>query len=145
MTYIPAYLHITKSIEMYRVHLFDIVTQYKAIFPDDDSILAGIHGNSERQVDGSLFSNWLNSKVHIEKHFKIIFSFFLQIWQFLQVLESDLMRGVGSRIDSLLSQCMYFGLSFSRVGADFRPLVMPIFIRVTLHTFQLSVRDAKHQ
>ena len=69
----------------------------------------------------------------------------IQIWQFLCLLESDLIRGVGGRMDSLLSQCMYFGLSFSRVGADFRSLIMPVFVRVSLTMFQYSVRDAKHQ
>ena len=58
-----AYLHISKTIEACRVHLFDIVTQYKAIFPDDDSILAGIHGNAGKQSEGTLFCGWLNSKV----------------------------------------------------------------------------------
>ena len=56
-------MHISKTIEACRVHLFDIVTQYKAIFPDDDSILAGIHGNTGKQADGTLFFGWLNSKV----------------------------------------------------------------------------------
>ena len=69
----------------------------------------------------------------------------MQIWQFLCLLESDLSRGVGGRVDSLLSQCMYFGLSFSRVGADFRPLIMPVFVKVSLRSFQHSLRDAKHQ
>lgn len=61
-----AYMHISKTIEACRIHLFDIVTQYKAIFPDDDhSMLLSIHSNtnSNKQVDGTLFCGWLNSKV----------------------------------------------------------------------------------
>ena len=68
-----------------------------------------------------------------------------QVNEFLRVLEWDLSRGVGGRMDSLLSQCMYFGLSFSRIGADFRPLVTPVFIRVTVSGYQRALRTAKHR
>lgn len=37
---------------------------------------------------------------------------------------------------------MYFGLSFSRVGCDFRPLMIPIFIKRVAATFQHSLIGA---
>lgn len=62
----------------------------------------------------------------------------LQINGFLQTLEADLSRGVSS-IETVLGQCMYFGLSFSRVGADFRALIAPIFVRVVRNKFESSI------
>ena len=64
---------------------------------------------------------------------------------FLHVLECDLSRGVSGRVDSLLSQCMYFGLSFSRIGADFRPLIAPVFIRVAVNSYRRALRTTKHR
>ena len=63
---LSAYMHISKTIEACRVHLFDIVTQYKAIFPDDDTMLLSTHTSyTGKQADGTLFCGWLNSKVKI--------------------------------------------------------------------------------
>uniref|UniRef100_A0A8C5ECR0 Conserved oligomeric Golgi complex subunit 8 n=1 Tax=Gouania willdenowi TaxID=441366 RepID=A0A8C5ECR0_GOUWI len=112
-----AYFHVTKTVEACRVHLFDIITQYRAIFSDEDPA-----GGTE----GLIFHGWVVHKVA----------------EFLETLERDLQRGVGARLDSLLGQCMYFGLSFSRVGADFRGQLVPMFTRVAADAFNRAVQEA---
>ena len=58
-----AYQHLSKMIEVSRVYLFDIMTQYRAIFPDDDPFFIG--QNSDPLL-GGLFYKWVNEKVRIQ-------------------------------------------------------------------------------
>lgn len=62
----------------------------------------------------------------------------------MKTVENDLQLGVNS-IDTVLGQCMYFGLSFSRVGADFRGHLVPIFTRVILNNFRNSIAKVTRQ
>lgn len=48
-------------------------------------------------------------------------------------------------MDSLLEQCMYFGQSFGRIGADFRGLAVKLFIKTVEDNFESSVRKANEQ
>ncbi|XP_044749420.1 conserved oligomeric Golgi complex subunit 8 [Coccinella septempunctata] len=116
--------HLNKVIEITRVNLFNIVTQYRAIFDDEDQnpleILKSNHVNHN-----VIFFSWISEKIS----------------EFLTTLEDDLNKGVSS-IDSVLGQCMYFGLSFSKVGCDFRALLVPIFTRRIGNDFQDMVHKA---
>ena len=106
------YTHLTRTMELLRVHLFDIVTQYRSIFSDDTDHVINVSAvNTEEKFDNRLlFTSWLSRKVQ----------------QFLKTIVDDLDAGVTS-FESIMGQAMYFGLSFGRVGFDFRPLLAPVF------------------
>eukprot|EP00118_Oscarella_pearsei_P013670 m.111115 g.111115 ORF g.111115 m.111115 type:complete len:139 (+) comp37418_c0_seq17:2692-3108(+) len=119
-----AYQHASKTMEVSRVHLFDIITQYRAIFSDDEHVTVVRHSQGENL--GALFHSWVIRKVT----------------SFLNTLKWDLERGVGGRLESLLGQCMYFGLSLGRVGADFRSLAAPLFQKAALRAFSAAIETA---
>ena len=123
------YQHISKIIDLCRVHLFDIITQYRAIFSDDDDPVLGSRAaaSSSQACSSGLFHSWLVEKVG---------------W-FFRVLDADLQRGITGRLESLLGQCMYFGLSLGRIGADFRSLLPPLFQQAAMRNFMQSVEAAQ--
>ena len=126
-----AYSYLGKLIETSRVHLFDIITQYRGIFPNDDPSVVMTSSDSvqNRSSYAHVFYGWIACKVG----------------EFLHSLEAVLSSNPSvQRPDSLLSQSMYFGLSFSRIGADFRPMLINIFHRTMFRSLssQLSAASA---
>lgn len=124
MFHLPAYQHLSKTIEVTRVNLFNIVTQYKALFDDDNK-----ETNSNMNL---IFSSWLHEKIE----------------DFLRMLENDLAQCNNTSlqdIGSLLGQCMYFGVSFGRIGCDFRAQIAPIFLKAITKYLTTSVLKCTRQ
>ncbi|KAG5895144.1 hypothetical protein JTB14_007315 [Gonioctena quinquepunctata] len=116
--------HLTKTIEVTRVNLFNILTQYKAVFNDDEHGPL-IHTTDNPNIHQNIIVfNWIKDKIS----------------DFFAILEEDL-EGISS-IESILDQCMYFGSSFSKVGCDFRPLIVPMFTSTICKNFSKSVSEA---
>ncbi|KAH1019577.1 hypothetical protein HUJ04_009371 [Dendroctonus ponderosae] len=114
--------HLTKTVELTRINLFNIITQYRAIFSDGESVpTSSLKGVINENM---IFFTWINARIS----------------DFLEVLEGDL-KSVSS-VESLLDQCMYFGLSFSKVGCDFRSLLIPIFTKQIMKNFSAAIGRA---
>ncbi|XP_017783208.1 PREDICTED: conserved oligomeric Golgi complex subunit 8 [Nicrophorus vespilloides] len=118
--------HLSRTIEVTRVNLFNIVTQYRAVFNDDDhNPLLVNNGKYQNVNQNCIFFAWLNQKISV----------------FLTTLKNDLASCTAS-LDSFLGQCMYFGLSFGKVGCDFRLMLVPIFLEAIVSNFQRNIQNA---
>ena len=69
----------------------------------------------------------------------------MKVEEYLNLLDSTIKNNedaIFSSLDSVLNQAMYFGLSFSRIGCDFRTQLIPIFESVALRRFGSSLNTA---
>uniref|UniRef100_A0A336K8C4 Conserved oligomeric Golgi complex subunit 8 n=1 Tax=Culicoides sonorensis TaxID=179676 RepID=A0A336K8C4_CULSO len=121
--------HLLRTVEVTRVCLFNIITQYRAIFLEEESATTKLDPIGTIKIDSNkIFHSWLHEKID----------------EFLSTLEHDLARGCTS-LETCLGQCMYFGLSLSRVGADFRGLMASIFIQTITKKFTDAVYHCTRQ
>ncbi|KAK7263010.1 hypothetical protein RJT34_30594 [Clitoria ternatea] len=107
-------------INCHRMHLFDVVNQYRAIFADDTS-------GSEENYDGGLLFSWA---MH-------------QITSHLQTLKVMLPKITeGGSLSNILDQCMYCAMGLGWVGLDFRGLLPALFEEAVLNLFSKNMSTA---
>ena len=124
-----AYSLLCRVTEVTRVSVFDTVTQYRALFSDDDVYLSGGSGGAETLSHISfrqIFSAWI----------------FKRVDKYKTTLKNSLAREEleEQALDSLLGQVMYFGQSLGRVGFDFRPQFLPIFTSIILRKCEVHLK-----
>ncbi|KAI0508087.1 hypothetical protein KFK09_014221 [Dendrobium nobile] len=114
------YEYLKGMINCHRMHLFDVVNQYRAIFSNDKS------GNDEN-YDGGLLFSW---SMH-------------QIRNHLGTLEVMLPKiSEGGSLSNILDQCMYCAMGLGLVGVDFRGLLPPLFEDAVINLFSKNMSTA---
>ncbi|KAL5107881.1 Conserved oligomeric Golgi complex subunit 8 [Taenia crassiceps] len=185
-----AFIRAMRRIEVTRVHLFDSITQYRAVFADEEayspkltdthqqSVLADIsplHLDettlalrclAESGIDclgpsteASLFHSWLvyqvgvfldglsgdlNALLNLPQ---LTLSEISDRIQLAMANDSITLDSVDApttfqQILSVMTQALYFGRSFARIGCDFRPLLGVLFSREILTFFETLLTNA---
>uniref|UniRef100_A0A7N1A8Q8 Conserved oligomeric Golgi complex subunit 8 n=1 Tax=Kalanchoe fedtschenkoi TaxID=63787 RepID=A0A7N1A8Q8_KALFE len=114
------YQYLKGMIDCHRMHLFDVVNQYRAIFADDTS-------GSEENYDGGLLFSWAMHQ--ITSHL-----------QTLKVMLPKITEGVS--LSNILEQCMYCAMGLGWVGLDFRGLLPSLFEEAVLNLFSKNMSAA---
>lgn len=114
------YEYLKGMVNCHRMHLFDVVNQYRAIFADDTS-------GSEENYDGGLLFSWAMHQ--ITSHLKT-----------LKVMLPKITEG-GS-LSNILDQCMYCAMGLGWVGLDFRGLLPSLFEEAVLNLFSKNMSTA---
>ncbi|KAJ6217533.1 hypothetical protein RDWZM_008690 [Blomia tropicalis] len=134
---INSFTYISSITEVFRINIFDIVTQYRAIFPDVETVELSTHKNGIRKSGG-------------ESNYKIINSWLLfKIEHYLAILKNNLGSCVKNNsdlpIETVIDHCFYFGLSMSKIGADIRPQLIKIFNNFICERFQYRIEEANQR
>ncbi|MEW5304072.1 MAG: hypothetical protein WDW36_006706 [Sanguina aurantia] len=129
----PPYEYVKHLTDVHRVHLFDAVQQYRAIFFDGPAGLA---------MDTSTLSSTSSAaSSHVTaaslKETSILFSWVQhRLTLYLAALSQQLpLITDGGNLASVLEHSMYCGSSLSRVGLDFQGLLQPLFESCSLRLF----------
>ena len=135
------YSYIKRLTDYHRVHIFDIIMQYRAIFSDDKVKVVG--GRSLARNDSSSSSS-SSSKTKTFKYADL-----LHVWSsrrinaYLQDLRTHLpFVHEGANLSSVFEHCMYCGMSLGRIGLDFRCLLVPVFEDAVVKLFRKHTKNA---
>ncbi|KAA8490769.1 Conserved oligomeric Golgi complex subunit 8 [Porphyridium purpureum] len=147
-----------------RAMVFEIITQYRAVFGDDeddgdgsgtgdssrDTLSAGRRrDDSEAAGNGLSLRSGSNTAMAMSKSARKSYTGILCDWalkvvgEYLHALEPLLFDVLdGANLATALQQSMYCGQSLSRVGCDFRPLLVPIFANAITSLFKRHLQAA---
>jgi len=108
--------HLLDAIERYRTRVFEIATQFLAIFrAETSSSMASKVATASKSVSSSpsaLLSMWTTRRIH----------------SFLQMLSLELTKMEDSAaLRDALEACVFFATSMGRLGADFTAQLPPLF------------------
>jgi hypothetical protein len=127
--------HLSQILDQTRLHLFEIITQFRAIFVDDDthtphtpSLLTTIGAVSNGTGSGAapdrgLLYQWVSQRMATV----------------VATLKRALPSIDGALLANVLEQCMYCGLALARVGLDFRGLLPPLIEARVVDLFRATV------
>lgn len=126
------YEFLKRLTDVYRLDVFDVAMQYRAIFADRDTSWMTVEsarslGAATAQApgtgtldDGGILDSWSRRRMAA----------------YVDALQLHLPRVPdGGALASVLDHVMYCGTSLGRVGLDFRPLVAPLFEYAALQLF----------
>ena len=112
-----AYEFLKRLTDLYRLHVFDVTMQYRAIFAESPS---ATQSTTTGTHDGGILYSWAERRI----------AAYLDAVRFHLPRVTD-----GGGLASVLDHVMYCGASLGRVGLDFRPLVVPLFENAALRLF----------
>ena len=115
---LPPYEYLKKLTDIYRLQMFDILMQYRAIFyPKEGNLL-------------------LNDPCFSWSYRRVMF-YLIEVQGHLSQIED------GGSLASVLDHCMYCGKALARLGLDFRPAIFPMFEEAAIGIFEelVSVSD----
>eukprot|EP00898_Chlorokybus_atmophyticus_P004248 jgi/Chlat1/4824/Chrsp31S04802 len=117
-----SYDYLKRLTDVHRVHLFDVVMQYRAIFADDTSAQEQL-----AQKDSGMLYSWATHR----------------LCAYVETLREMLPTiSEGGSLASVLEHCMYCGLSLGRVGLDFRGILPSLFENCAYEIFKRNITAA---
>jgi conserved oligomeric Golgi complex subunit 8 len=130
--WLAPYERAKKLTDVHRVHVFDVVTQYRAIFSDDVDDSDGVTTTSNNNSNVSTITVTANESMVL-----------LSAWasqraeSYRSALDESLARiDEGGALASVFEHCEYCGNSLARVGVETRPLLRDIFEKHALRIFE---------
>ncbi|KAI8921939.1 Dor1-like family-domain-containing protein, partial [Powellomyces hirtus] len=137
--------YVRKYIDVCRECFFDIVAQYRAIF--SDATAPGTASRPNPASSASTSTLIYDTASHTTLTHSILSSYVIHRIQHLNAtLQAHLPYiNDASQVASLCTQTMYFGMSLSRVGIDFRAVISHVFEDAVEEIVRKVVEDGAQQ